>query len=93
MTEHFTATFGPWRLRTTRTNIREATLSGPFRWYRAIGVRLSLSDRGRTFGTNVDRGVCTTFWRPVPALLPLGVVRHRALTVTVVEPERLAAVL
>ncbi|WP_174531101.1 hypothetical protein, partial [Micromonospora maritima] len=60
--------FGPWRLRTTPANIAGAELSGPYRWWRAIGPHLSLADGGATFGTSVAAGLCLRFAEPVPAL-------------------------
>lgn len=85
----FAVRFGPWRLRTPRANVVDASLTGPYRWYRAVGVRLSLTDRGVTFGTNAKAGVCVQFADPVPGLLPTSLLRHPAATVTVAEPELL----
>ncbi|MEP6462224.1 MAG: hypothetical protein ABJC62_02155 [Frankiaceae bacterium] len=86
---HFEVRFGAWTLRTPISNITSAELAGPFRWVRAVGVRLSLTDRGVTFGTTARRGVCLTFRTPVPGIEPLGVLRHPGATVTVREPEAL----
>ncbi len=58
---------------------------------KSVGVRLSMVDRGITFGTNGDRGVCIRFHRPVPAADPFGLLRHPATTVTVADPEGLVA--
>lgn len=80
--------FGPFRMRTPWTNIVGVQASGPLRWYRAIGPRLSLADRGATFGTATDGGVCIRFQRPVAALFgPLRI--HPGLTVTVADPAAL----
>jgi hypothetical protein len=87
--EEFLARFGPWRVRTPRSNIRDAEVSGPYRWYRAVGPRLSLADHGATFGSNARVGVCISFVEPVGALLPGLLMRHPALTVTVADPEGL----
>ena len=38
--------YGPWRLRTDRGNVTGVELSGPYRWWRAIGPHLSLADGG-----------------------------------------------
>lgn len=84
------ARFGPWHVHTPLTNIAGASVTGPFSALRAIGPRVSLVDRGLTFGTNTLIGVCIDFHRPVRGVDPLGVLRHPALTVTVAEPQLLA---
>src|SRR5438045_3547850 len=43
--------FGWYRMRTRRTNLAHVKVTGPYRWWRAIGVRLSLVDKGATFGS------------------------------------------
>ncbi|TCB98553.1 hypothetical protein E0H26_09310 [Micromonospora zingiberis] len=85
--------FGPWRLRTTRDNVAGVETTGPYRWWRAIGTRVSASDVGITFGTSTAGGLCVRFVRPVPALLPGGWPRHPGLTVTVADPDALARAL
>lgn len=85
----FEVRFGAWSLSTPLANITTAEVSGPFRWARAVGVRLSLADRGITFGTNARRGVCLTFAEPVRGIEPFGLLRHPGATVTVREPEAL----
>nr|WP_232075551.1 hypothetical protein [Phytohabitans suffuscus] len=81
--------YGPWRLATTRGNVVGARRTGPYRWWRALGPRLSMADRGATFGTSVGPGVCLRFATPVPALAPGGWLRHPAVTVTVSDPDAL----
>ncbi|MDO3685438.1 hypothetical protein [Micromonospora sp. C28ISP2-4] len=78
--------FGPWLLRTTPGNVTGAELSGPYRWWRAIGPHLSAADGGVTFGAGLAGGVCLRFAEPVPALLPGPWLRHPAVTVTVADP-------
>ncbi|MGW1489389.1 hypothetical protein, partial [Micromonospora parva] len=85
--------YGPWRLRTARDNVVAVELSGPYRWWRAIGPHLSLADGGATFGSSTAGGVCVRFGVPVPALLPGGRLRHPAVTVTVTDPPALARLL
>lgn len=85
------ACFGPWVVRTTPSNIRSACVTGPYRAYRAIGPRLSMADRGLTFGSAIARGVCLLFREPVRGIDPLGIVRHPGLTVTVARPEEFVA--
>jgi hypothetical protein len=72
-------------------NLQEVRLTGPYRWHRAIGPRLSLADHGLTFGSTTARGVCLLFREPVPGIGPLGLIRHPNLTLTAADPERLAA--
>ena len=91
--EEFQARFGPWSLRTPRANIADAQVSGPYRWYRAVGTRLSFADHGATFGSNAHAGVCVRFREPVSALLPGGLLPHPGLTVTVADPAGLCAAL
>ena len=89
--EQFSARFGPWSLDTPVTNLADACLTGPYRWWRAIGPRGSMADRGATFGTSTRGGVCVTFHEPVGALLGERRFRHPGLTVTVADPEGLLA--
>lgn len=86
--------FGFWRLRTRRANVESVTVSGPYSWWKTAGpARLSLADRGITFATNGERGLCLSFREPVRAIDPLGVVRHPGVTVTVADVHGLAAAL
>jgi hypothetical protein len=83
--------FGPWRLTTPITNVVDATLSGPYQWWKVAGPpHLSFSDRGVTFATNTRQGLCLAFREPVSAILPGGLLRHPGATVTVADPEGLA---
>jgi hypothetical protein len=82
---------GPWLVTTPLHNLAGAEVSGPFSALKGLGVRLSLADRGLTFGTTTERGVCLRFREPVPGIDPWGLVRHPGLTVTVAEPELVAA--
>ncbi|MCS7475607.1 hypothetical protein ACFFQW_26980 [Umezawaea endophytica] len=87
----FTARFGPWTVRTPLTNVVSASVGGPYRWWTAVGVRMSVSDRGLTFGSSTRSGVCLTFREPVRGIDPWGLIRHPGLTVTVARPEDLVA--
>ncbi|QXC60007.1 Rho termination factor N-terminal domain-containing protein [Aquihabitans sp. G128] len=88
------ARFGPWRVRTPLSNIAGVETSGPYALARTIGpAHLSFADRGLTFATNGDRGVCLRFTEPVTGIDPLGLLRHPGLTVTVADPDGLAALL
>lgn len=77
--------FGLHHVRTRRTNIAHACLTGPYHWWKAIGVRLSLADRGATFGSTTEAGICLTFHSPV-GILPGNHLRCPSLTVTVADP-------
>jgi hypothetical protein len=85
----FGVRFGPWRLRTPVANLGAAHITGPYHALRVLGPRISLADRGVTFGTNTRQGLCIELREPVAAALPKGLVRHPGVTVTVRDPERL----
>ena len=87
------ARFGPWGVETHRNNIRSASVAGPYRPRRVIGPHLSLADRGATFGTTPDKGVCVEFHVPVRGRGPMRLVRVPNLTVTVRDPDALVAAL
>ena len=82
--------FGPWRIQTPLTNIADVEISGGLRWFRVIGPRLSLADRGVTFGTSAEEGACLLLHEPVPGLLGERV-PHPGITVTVEAPRALKA--
>lgn len=81
--------FGPFLTTTAWTNVADVTVTGPFRWFRVVGPHLSLEDRGVTYGTATDAGVCVTFHEPVSGLLGSRRV-HPGMTVTVADPGALA---
>ncbi len=86
--------FGPWRVVTDLTNITGTSVTGPYGFLRTAGpARLSLADRGLTFATNGEHGLCIGFRDPVPGIEPTGRLRHPALTVTVAAVDALARVL
>lgn len=92
--EELLVRFGPWRLRTALSNIADTQVSTGYAWHRTAGpAHLSLSDRGVTFATTSRRGLCVSFVEPVRAIEPTGVLRHPAATVTVADPDALAAAL
>ena len=87
--DHMVATYGRFRLKTPLSNIAGGHITGPYRWYTAVGIRLSFGDTGLTFGTNHDLGVCVHFREPVAKVI--GFKPHAALTVTVADCEELVA--
>lgn len=88
--DRFVARFGRWVVDTPLANIDCVEVTGPYRWYKAIGLRGSWVDHGITFGTTAAGGVCVVFVEPVSRLLP-GMKDHPGLTVTVTDTEALAA--
>jgi len=84
--------FGLWRLRTPLTNITGTEVSGPYSFVKTAGpAHLSFTDRGVTFATNGERGLCIRFREPVRALDPTGRLLHPGATVTVDDVDGLAA--
>jgi hypothetical protein len=84
-------TFGRWSLSTSPANVAAVSVTGPYRWWRIAGPpRLSLADRGITFATTADRGVCLELREAVGAIDPLHLIRHPNVTITVADPERFA---
>lgn len=82
-----TATYGLLSLETPLDNVAGGHITEGYRWWTAIGPRLSFVDDGLTFGTNTRRGVCIHFDEPVHRVL--GFRDHSALTVTVADCEGL----
>jgi hypothetical protein len=88
----FGATFGRFRVSTPMTNIADATNTGPYRWWKSVGLRASAVDSGITFGTTNRRGVCVLFKQPIPLVVPPRS-SHAGLTVTVAKPDELVEAL
>ena len=85
---------GAWRLLTPRSNIASAEVTGDFDFHRTAGPpRLSLTDRGVSFTSNGDRALCLRFHEPVPAIDPTATITHPGATLSVADPEALAAAL
>ena len=85
------ATFGWVKVDTALANVDHTEISGPHRWYTAVGLRLSFADDGLTMGTNHRKGLCIGFVEPIPRVI--GFRSHSALWVSVADPEGLAAAL
>lgn len=83
------ATYGRVTVATTVDNVHHSQITGPHRWYTAVGLRLSFADDGVTFGTNHRRGLCIEFIERVPKVI--GVRPHSSLWVSVADSEGLAA--
>jgi len=82
------ATFGRVSVETPLDNIDQTLVTGPHRWYTAVGLRLSFADDGLTFGTNHHAGLCIQFYEKIPKVI--GFKDHSALWVSVDDPEGLA---
>ncbi|GBE64550.1 hypothetical protein MFM001_10120 [Mycobacterium sp. MFM001] len=87
----FVARYGPLRVDVPLSQVRDAHVTGPYRWWTALGPRLSFADDGLTFGTNADAGVCIHFEPPIRRVI--GLRDHSALTVTVADTAGLVAAL
>ena len=86
--------FGLWRLTTPLSNIAGTEVTGPYSFVKTAGpAHLSFSDKGVTFATNGEQGLCIRFREPVRALDPTGRLRHPGATVTVDDVSGLAAAL
>ncbi len=87
----FVARYGPFRAEAPLSDVVDAHVTGPYRWWTAIGPRLSMADDGLTFGTNTHAGVCIHFDPRIRKVI--GFRDHSALTVTVEDPEGLVRAL
>ena len=83
------ATFGRFKVKTTVANVDHTLVTGPHRWYMAVGLRLSFTDDGLTFGTNHRKGLSIAFIDKIPKII--GFKKHSTLWVSVADPEGLAA--
>jgi hypothetical protein len=90
--DRIVARFGRMRLETDIGNLSGFRLTGPYRWWRAIGPRGSGADRGFTFGTSTHGGVCLCFEEWVETWYVRGG-RMESLTVTVDDVDGLARAL
>ena len=77
--ERFVATFGRLRLESTRENVAGAHVTRDYRWWTAVGARLSLV------------GVCVHVHDRVGPVV--GLRRHSALTATVEDLDGLVGLL
>ena len=83
------ATFGRFQVKTTLENVDHTVITGPHRWYTAVGLRLSFTDDGLTFGTNHHKGLSIAFVDRIPKVV--GFRKHSTLWVSVADPGGLAA--
>lgn len=88
------ARFSWWTLDSSLANVAGVEQSGGYAFVKTAGPpHLSFTDRGVTFATNGERGVCVSFHRPVPAIDPTGTIRHPGATFTVADPDGFEAAL
>lgn len=85
------ATFGVFSVETSLDNVVGTSISGPHQWFKAVGLRLSMSDDGVTFGTNASRGVCIEFAERLGPVI--GLRKHSSLWVSVADCDGLVAAL
>jgi len=88
--EELEARYGPWRVRTSLSNVSGVEVTGPYAFLKTAGpARLAITDRGLTFASNGDLGACLSFHSPVVGIDPFGRIRHPELTVTVLDVDGL----
>ncbi len=82
------ATYGRKVVEVPLDAIDHTLVTGPHRWWTAVGLRLSFADDGLTFGTNHRSGLCIAFREKIPKVI--GLKDHSTLWVSVADPEGLA---
>ncbi len=76
--------FGRWQMRFPRADVDDVTETGDYWLPKVAGPpHLSFADRGVTFATNRQRGLCIKLTRPHKGIDPLGLLKHPGVTVTV----------
>ena len=84
--------FGPWRLHTDVDNVVDVEESGGYAFLKTAGpAHLSLADRGITFASNGERGLCLRFAEAPKVHFAVGHLRCPGATVTVADPDALRA--
>ena len=87
-----TIRFGIWRMAFPVDEVAGVQASGDYWLPKVLGPpRVSLSDRGITFATNRQHGLCIELRHPQRGPYPL--LRHPGVTVTVETPDALAEAL
>jgi hypothetical protein len=86
--------FGMWSLRTSLANVSAAQRTGPYTFLKTAGPpHLSFTDRGVSFATNGEAGVCLQLRDPVAGIDPTGTIKHPGVTMTVSDVDGLLALL
>lgn len=63
--DRLTARFGFFRAEASLDNITGWDITGPYRWWRAVGVRRTLGTNDLSFGGSAHGGVCLHFREPI----------------------------
>jgi hypothetical protein len=63
--DRLSARFGFFHAETSLANIVGWDITGPYRWWRAVGVRRTLGTRDLSFGGSAHGGLCVHFREPV----------------------------
>lgn len=87
--ERIAARFGFFGAEATLTNIDRWDITGPYRWWRAVGVRRTIGTHDLSFGGSAHGGLCLHF----RASVGVGRLRVTDLYLTVDDLDGLAAVL
>lgn len=86
--------FGPWRTETPVANVMAVHRTGGYAFLKTAGpAHLSLADRGITFASNGERGLCLELSEPARVELPVGRLHCPGITVTVADLDGLARAL
>jgi hypothetical protein len=64
--ERLVARFGFFGAETPLANIERWDITGPYRWWRAVGVRRTLGTHDLSFGGSAHGGLCVHFREAVP---------------------------
>jgi hypothetical protein len=87
--DRLVARFGFFTADIALSNVEHWTISGPYRWWRAAGVRATIGRAELTFGGSTHGGVCLFLREPVR----IARMAVRELYLTVDDLEGLAAAL
>jgi hypothetical protein len=63
--ERLVARFGFFRAEIPLANISRWDITGPYRWWRAVGVRRTLGTHDLSFGGSAHGGLCVHFREPI----------------------------
>jgi hypothetical protein len=63
--ERIAARFGFFSAETSLANVARWDITGPYRWWRAAGVRRTVGTQDLSFGGSAHGGVCLHFREPI----------------------------